>query len=433
MHIQQTRRDFLKRTSAIGVGAWITTGAAATGQSRSANEKLNVGFIGANGRGARNLAAVAESENVVALTDVDQLRLAESAEQHPAAARYADFRRMLDNENLDAVVVSTPDHTHAVAAIAAMKSGRHVYCEKPLAHSVYEARRLAEVAEETGAVTQMGNQSHGTDRLRSVVEIVRSGALGPIHQVVCWSNKQFSGGERPVDRPSAPDSLDWDLWLGPAPQRPYHPSYVPFYWRGWWDFGSGNFGDMGCHIIDAPYWALELEHPTSILAAGPPPHQESSPTAMVVRYEFPERGDQPPVSLTWYDGDWAPPYDQIDDAPLPAQGSLIMGEKGQLLFPHVRGDIGLFPRERFTDFQKPDPTLPRPEHHHAEWIEACKGQGETLSNFAYGGRLTEVILAGVVSYRLGKRLEWDGPAMRATNAPEAEYLIRPEMRPGWEV
>lgn len=430
MQIQQTRRAFLKRTSAIGIGAWIATGGATAG---SANDKLNVGFIGANGRGARNLAAVAETENVVALADVDQLRLAESADRHPAATCYADFRRMLDTENLDAVVVSTPDHTHAPAAIAAMQSGHHVYCEKPLAHSVYEARRMAEVAEETGAVTQMGNQSHATDRLRSVIEIVRSGALGPVHQVICWSNKQFSGGDRPTERPSVPESLNWDLWLGPAPERPYHPSYVPFYWRGWWDFGSGNFGDMGCHIIDAPYWALDLEYPTSILAAGPPPHAESSPGAMVVRYEFPERQGEPPVSLTWYDGEWAPPYEQIDDAPLPNQGSIIFGEHGQLLFPHVRGDIGLFPRERFAGFELPEPMLPRPEHHHAEWIAACKGQGEPQSNFAYGGRLTEVILAGVVAYRLGKRLDWDGPAMRATNAPEAEFLIRPEMRPGWEI
>lgn len=430
---QQTRRDFFKRTSAIGIGAWITTSSFTWGAGRSANDKLDVGFIGANGRGARNLAAIAETEHVVALCDVDALRLAESAERHPSAARYADYRRMLDDEKLDAVVVSTPDHTHAVAAVAAMQSGRHVYCEKPLAHAVYEARRMAEVAAETGAVTQMGNQSHGTDRLRRVVEIVRSGMLGPVHQVVCWSNKQFSGGDRPAETPPVPEHLDWDLWLGPAPERPYHPDYVPFTWRGWWDFGSGNFGDMGCHIIDAPYWALELDSPTSILAAGPPPHPESSPTALVVRYEFPEQGDRPPVTLTWYDGQWAPPFDQIDDVTLPPQGSLIMGEQGQLLFPHSSGDVQLFPRERFADAEMPEPTLPRPPHHHAEWIAACKGEGRTYSDFAYAARMTEMILAGVVAYRLGKPLEWDGPAMRATNAPEADALIRPEMRAGWEI
>ncbi len=433
MPLAHTRREFLKHSSSIGIGAWLAAASPVWAEDRSANEKLNVGVIGADGRGAANLAAVAETENIVALCDVDEARLEKAAEKHGAAAKYADFRRMLDAERLDAVVVSTPDHTHAVAAVAAMQRGLAVYCEKPLAHSVYEARAMADAARQYGVVTQMGNQSHATDRLRKVVEIVRSGLLGPIHQVVCWSNKQFSGGDRPRETPPVPDTLDWDLWLGPAPERPYHPTYVPHYWRGWWDFGSGNFGDMGCHIIDAPYWALELDYPATILAGGPPPHAESSPTSLVVRYQFPARGDQPPVMLTWYDGEWAPPYEMVDDVPLPAQGSLIMGETGQLLFPHISGAIRLFPQERFADVKLPDPTLPRPAHQYAEWIEACKGRGGALSDFAYGGRMTEMIMAGVVSYRVGKKLAWDGPNMRATNCPEADMLIRPTFRAGWEV
>ena len=369
MLTRHTRRQFIKRASAVSVGAWIATGTPVWSESRSANEKLDVGVIGANGRGRANLNAVGETENIVALCDVDESRLEESAADFSSSATYADYRQMLEEEKLDAVIVSTPDHTHAPAAIAAMQAGLHVYCEKPLAHSVYEARRMAEVAKQTGVVTQMGNQSHATDRLRRVVEIVRSGQLGPIHEVVCWSNKQFSGGDRPTETPPAPDSLDWDLWLGPADDRPYHPDYVPFTWRGWWDFGSGNFGDMGCHIIDAPCWGLELDYPTSILAAGPPPHDESSPTALVVRYDFPARGERPPVRLTWYDGSWAPPYEMIDDVELPAQGALIMGEAGQLLFPHSRGDVVMFPQERFVDVDAPEPMFPRPPHHHAEWIE----------------------------------------------------------------
>ncbi|REJ70952.1 MAG: gfo/Idh/MocA family oxidoreductase [Planctomycetota bacterium] len=433
MLTRHTRRQFIQRASAVSVGAWIAAGTPVWSEARSANEKLDVGVIGAGGRGRSNLNAVGETENIVALCDVDSERLAQSAADYSTAATYSDYRAMLDEEKLDAVIVSTPDHTHAPAAVAAMQSGRHVYCEKPLAHSVYEARRMAEVARETGVVTQMGNQSHATDRLRRVVEIVRSGQLGPVHEVICWSNKQFSGGDRPTESPPVPPTLDWNLWLGPAAERPYHPDYLPFTWRGWWDFGSGNFGDMGCHIIDAPCWALELDYPTSILAAGPPPHVASSPTALVVRYEFPARGERPPVRLTWYDGSWAPPYEMIDDVELPAQGSLIMGEEGQLLFPHTKGDTVLFPRQRFADLESPEPMFSRPAHHHAEWIEACKGRGETLSNFEYGGRMTEFILAGVVAYRMGRVLEWDGPNMTATNCPEADALIKPPMRKGWEV
>jgi predicted dehydrogenase len=431
MHRQHTRREFLRKTSAIAVGAWIGAAGTAWTEDRSAGEKLHIGIIGTAGRGAANLQAVAETENIVALCDVDEDRLAQAAAQHPRAARFMDFRKLLEQTQLDAVVVSTPDHTHAAAAIAAMQLGLHVYCEKPLAHSVYEARRMADVARESGVVTQMGNQMHATHRLRQVVEIVRSGLLGPVHEVVCWSNKQFSGGDRPGETPPVPSNLDWDLWLGPSAYRPYHSCYVPKYWRGWWDFGSGNFGDMACHIIDTPYWALELEYPTSILAAGPPPHAESAPTALVARYDFPARGDQPPVRITWYDGEWAPPYEMIDDVTLPAQGSLFMGERGQLLFPHVTGEITLFPREEFAGVKLLDPVLPRPAHHHAEWIEACKGRGRTLSDFSYGGRMSELVQAGVVAYRLGKRLDWDGPNMRATNAPEGDALIKPEFRSGW--
>jgi predicted dehydrogenase len=430
---QHTRREFIQHTSAIALGAWIGTAATTRGADRAPHEKLNVGVIGAGGRGAANLDAVAETENIVALCDVDHTRLAAAAERHPRAARFADFRKLLEHPGLDAVVVSTPDHLHAHAAIAAMQLGLHVYCEKPVAHSVYEARRMAEVAAQTGVVTQTGNQMHATDRLRQVVEIVRSGLLGPVHEVVCWSNKQFSGGARPSETPPVPETLDWELWLGPAPYRPYHSCYAPKYWRGWWDFGSGNFGDMGCHILDAPYWALELEYPTSILAAGPPPHAECTPTALVARYDFPARGSSPPVRLTWYDGEWAPPYEMIDDVTLPAQGSLIMGERGQLLFPHAKGEVTLFPQEEFSGIALPDPVLPRPASHHVEWIDACKGRGTALSDFAYGGRMTELLMAGVVAYRLGKRLDWDGPGLRATNAPEADALIRPEYRSGWSI
>lgn len=432
MTCQPTRRRFLESSAYAGLGVWAM-GNTARGEGRSAGEKLNVAIVGAAGRGGNNLAGVAPTENIVALCDVDAQRLGKAAEPFPQATRYSDFRKMLEQQDIDAVVVSTPDHTHAVIATAAMKLGKHVYCEKPLAHSVYEARVMAETAKENKVVTQMGNQLHASDHLRRVVEIVRSGALGTVGEVLCWSNKIFSAGDRPQETPPVPGHIAWDLWIGPAPMRPYHPTYVPFYWRRWWDFGEGNYGDMACHIIDPAFWALDLDYPTKVSAEGPPVHPDGAPDRLVVKYEFPARGERPPVKLTWYDGHQAPPFAAVEGVKLPGQGSLIIGSEGKLLLPHASGPIYLLPQDKFADYKDPEPTLARPATHHLEWIHAIKSGGAAESSFAYGGRMTEAVHAGLVAYRAGKSLDWDGPNMRAKNCPEADQLIRPTYRQGWSL
>lgn len=443
MSNQTTRRDFLRNASVVGAGVW-TSSLSSSARAATPNEKLNVAVIGVEGRGAANRDAVAKLENIVALCDVDETRLGKAGEKYPKAKRYVDFRRMLDQQrDIDAVVVATPDHTHAVCAIAAMQRGKHVYCEKPLAHSVYEARLMAKTARNQGIVTQMGNQMHASDKLRRVVELVRDDVIGKVRDVFVWSNKSFSGGDRPLETHAIPKYLHWDLWLGPAPYRPYHakrkgsekPTYSPFYWRGWWDFGTGNFGDMACHLFDAPYWALDLGYPDSMVAVGPPVHPEGTPPWVTVRYEFPAHGERPAVRLTWSDGVTGPPLTAVDGVKLPLQGSLLIGDKGKLLFPHMGGEIRLLPEERFIDVKLPARSLPRPheESPHAEWIDGIKTGSKVFSNFDYGAQLTETIMAGVVAYRIGRQLQWDGPNMKATNCPEADGFIRPQFRKGWEV
>jgi predicted dehydrogenase len=326
-----------------------------------------------------------------------------------------------------------------VIGVAAMKSGRPLYCEKPLAHTLHEARVMAETAAKTGVVTQLGNQGHASDRLRRVVELVRAGGIGPVREVFTWSAKtesRFSPGDRPAESNTPPAHVHWDLWLGPAPERPFHPTaYHPRNWRGWWDFGEGNFGDMACHILDAPFWALDLEYPERVSTEGPPAHPESAPPWLIVRFGFAARGTQPPVTLTWFDGTKAPPQHLIagtrEKLKLPAQGALFVGEKAKLLFPHSTGDIQLLVGTETQPVEFPEPTLPRPASHHAEWIEACKQQGRTYSSFDYGGRLTEAALAGVVAHRTGQSLQWDGRQMKAINCPQAEQFVRYEFRRGW--
>lgn len=434
---QRTRRDFLKATAAAGIGAW--SGSALQAASTSANEQLNVAFVGVAGRGARNLAALAPMVNVAALCDVDSQRLSAAAADYTNARTWGDFREMLDQQpDLDAVSISTPDHWHAAIAISAMRLGKHVYCEKPLAQSIYEARLMAKMAAETGVITQMGNQRHGEGRLRTAVEMIRAGMIGDVSEVHVWSGKSlsFSPGDRPTTVDPVPDWLNWDLWLGPAPHRPYHKdTYAHFNWRGWWDFGTGNLGDMGCHLFDCAYWALGLEFPSTIQAEGPPVHPDSSPNGLTCRYEFPSRGGRPPVTLTWYDGKHAPPWETIEGVKnLPDQGTLIIGKKGNLLFPHNE-PIELIVKGRSISFTPPEQTLPRvagENPNHAEWVNAIRGDAKTFSNFAYAGRLTEVVKAGVVTYRSGQPIDWDGPNMKATNCDAADALIRPKFRKPWD-
>lgn len=429
-----TRREFIKRSAQYGVGLWLV--AHSWTPTYAQNEKLNIGIIACGGRGWGNTDGVTH-ENIVALCDVDENPLGEAAKRFPHAYRYVDLRQMLDERHreIDAVVISTPDHTHAVATMASMQLGKHVYCEKPLTHSVYEARKLAETAKRYRVVTQMGNQAHASDGLRRAVEIIQSGAIGAIREVHASTDRPIwpQGIDRPTDTPPVPPNLHWDLWLGPAPERPYHPVYHPFNWRGWWDFGTGALGDMGCHILDTAFWALELGAPVSVEAEGEPHHRETGPKWSIIRYEFPARKGKPPVTLYWYDGGKLPPKDLAEGIDVHANATLFIGEKGKIWYPH--GDEAvLLPREKFADYQPPQPTIPRaPKGHHQEWIDAIKTGSKAWSNFEYAAALTEMVLLGNVALRVGHKINYDARRMKVTNCAEAEKYIRREYRKGWSL
>ena len=426
-----SRREALGRAAVAGVGFWVSAGSSAGAESKSPNEKLRIAGIGVGGRGAADVNGVA-GEDIVALCDVDERRAGKTFERYPRAKRYRDFRKMLDElENqIDAVVIGTPDHTHAPAAAMAMRMGKHCYCEKPLTHSVHEARVVTRLAEENQLATQLGTQIHAQDNYRRVVELVQSGAIGQVRQVEVWFPGGYGGMDRPKDTPPVPPGLDWDLWLGPAPYRPYHPAYVPGKWRAWWDFGSGTLGDFGCHYMDLPFWALKLRYPTSVEAEGPTPHPETTPRWLTVRYEFPARGDLPPVKLTWRNGsENLPPIVKERNVPRWRAAVLFVGSEGMLLADY--GKRRLLPESQFADFKPPEPTIPASIGHHREWVEACKTGKPTTCHFGYSGPLTEAVLLGNVSYRIGCKLQWDAAQLKATNCPEADRYLRREYRKGW--
>jgi len=428
-----SRRRFLQRSSLSLGGVALAAPFVLRGQATTS--KLNLGFVGAGGKGVENVKNLAD-QNVVALCDVDENLLTAAAQKYPGARQYRDFRKMLEQKDIDAVVVTVPDHAHAVAAMAAMRLGKHVYCEKPLTHDIYEARQMAAAALEHKVATQMGNSGHASEALRSAVDWVKAGVIGPVREVHAWSNRPIwpQGISRPTDQPPVPRYLDWDLWLSTAPERPFNPAYHPFNWRGWWDFGTGALGDMGCHIIDAAYWALELGQPDWVEAESSPVNSETAPKWSIVRYQFPARGRLPAVKLTWYDGGKLPPRELTHDYPepkFPENGSLFVGEKGRLIL--TQGKTRLLPESAWKDFQPPPRTIPQSPGHYLEWIAAARGGPAALSNFAYAGPLTEAVLLGNISLRLGKRIEWDGRNMQARNAPEAAALVRREYRKGWSL
>jgi predicted dehydrogenase len=434
MNRHTNRRDFLKRSALAGAGFCVAAGAAAT-EARGPNEKLNIGIIGVHSRGAANMASVS-GENIVALCDVDEKYLAEAAKKYPRAKTYVDWRKLLEQKDIDAVTVSTAEHTHALASVMAMQCGKHVYCEKPLAHSVYEARRMREVSRETKVATQMGTQIHATDNYRRVVELVRSGAIGPVREAHVWVEQGIEGPRsRPPETPPAPENLHWDLWLGPAPWRPYHPCYFErrsMSWQNWWDFGNGALGDMGSHLIDLPFWALELQYPTTIEAEGPlPVRSETYPDWLIVRWEHPARGKRPPVKLTWYDGHQRPKSPAGIDLAKWHLGIMFVGDKGTLLANYARWI--LLPEGEFKDFQPPKPWLAPSLGHHQEWIHACKTGAPTLCNFDYSGALVEHNLLGTVAFRAGKKLQWDPQALTVRNCPAADRFLRQPYRSGWTI
>jgi predicted dehydrogenase len=437
-----TRRRFT-RALFTAAGAIATAPAFLRGQNL--NNKLNVAIIGSGGRGASNLESVS-SENIVALCDVNAKNLDAAAVKHPRASRVVDFRRLFERaRDFDAVVVSTCEHTHAFATMLALQHGKHVYCEKPLTHDIWEARRIREAAAKTKVATQMGIQIHATENYRRVVELVQGGAIGPVHEAHVWVSRAWGWQseedakrhkdivwvtERPSETQPVPAGLDWDLWLGPAPERPFHSVYFPGpKWYRWWDFGNGTMSDLGSHWNDLPFWALKLQAPLTIEASGPPPHPEIAPASMSATYEYGARGELPPVRLTWHQGENKPEIWKSGGIPQWSDGCLFIGSKGMILADY--GKHVLLPEKDFAGFQRPAPTIPRSPGHHAEWIGACKTGKQASANFEYSGWLTEANHLGNVAYRAGKKLEWDIDKLAARNAPEADRFIRRHYRKGW--
>lgn len=416
-----TRRTFVTTLAGLYV-----TGAYA--RKLSPNDKLNIGVIGVAGRGGENLSGVA-SQNIVALCDVDDRNLAAAAAKHPSAKTYSDFRRLIDQKDLDAVVISTPDHTHAVAAVAALKSGRHLYCEKPLTHTISECRRVRELAQKQKLVTQMGTQIHAGTNYRRVVELVQGGVIGSVEEVHVWAS---GAGKWPKGPPELPAYLHYDLWLGPVRERPYNPEFVPLNWRYWWAFGGGTLADFGCHFMDLPHWALDLRYASSCeLVDGPPVDEEHPPRWLIVRYQYPARDEKPPVKLTWYHGGKQPALLSPEQAAKWKSGVLFIGKKGMIMSDYNKHV--LLPEKDFEGFTRPEPFIKDSIGHHLEWIEACKTGGPTTCNFDYSGALTETVLLGNVTYRVGKKLEWDPKKLRAANCPEADRFIQHEYRKGWKL
>ena len=427
-----SRRDFFRAAALAGTA--VSTSTLLRGPqlradvTRSPNERLNLAVIGVAARGAANLSGVS-SENIVALCDIDAARLGKAAEEYPKAQTTDDFRRLFDIKNLDGMVVSTPDHMHAIPVARALRQGLAVYCEKPLTHSVYEARVISRLTEEKKAVTQMGNQihNHPAANYRRVVEMIKAGMIGPVRRVHVWQGGSAKPGQR-VGEAEVPTGINYDMWLGPAPYRPFHLSHFHFNWRYWWDFGGGQLGDFCCHFLDLPYWALDLEYPTAVAATGEKAHDGDNlcPGRMRVEYEYPARGDLPPVHITWYHGGWKP-----KGAEVYGKGSAVLfeGTDGRLLADYTTRKLFM---QAGKDAHPVKPSIPDSIGHHREWIEAVKTGGPTTCNFQYGAKLTEAGLLGNVSYRAGqRRLEWDAAQMRATNVPEADEFLRREYRKGW--
>ncbi|GMV96544.1 MAG: Gfo/Idh/MocA family oxidoreductase [Phycisphaerae bacterium] len=433
------RRELLGRAAAV-VGGLSMAGCArpvkgpALVSGGSPNEKLNLGIIGVNGRGKANIDGL-KSENVAALCDIDARYLAEAATRFPRARTYADWRKLLEQKDVDAVVISTADQVHALAAVMAMKLGKHVYCEKPLAHSVHEARVVREtyLACRGKVATQMGTQIHATENYRRVVELVQGGAIGPVREAHVWCNRVGPGGNLPSGSKPVPDYLSWDLWLGPAPYRPYHPDYLPgnLVWNRYWDFGNGTLGDMGSHLIDLAFWALDLGDPTTVEAQGSPVSPVTNPRWLIATWEHPARGGRPAVKVTWYDADKRPESPPGIDLKPWGIGVMFVGDTGRLLADY--GKHILLPKNDYRGFTPPKAEIPPSPGHYEEWIRACKTGSPTLCNFDYSARLIEHNLLGNVAYRVGRKLTWDAANLKAIGCPEADAFIRREYRKGWTI
>ncbi len=441
-----TRRRLLGAASAAAVtvvSRHVLGGANRTPPS----EKLNIAGIGVGGMGGSNLRNL-QSENIVALCDVDHAYAAKTFKRYPKAKVHTDFRKMLEaQKDFDAVLVATPDHTHAVISMAAIKAGKHVYCQKPLTHDVHEARMLAKAAREAGVTTQMGIQGHSGEGARLICEWIWDGAIGRVREVDAWCSLSYypwghagwssRWGRRPKETPAVPASLDWDLWIGPAPMRPYHPAYHPAVWRCWLDFGCGMMGDRGAHTLDPVFWALKLGQPTSIEATSLGLNSDTHPLASIVTYQFPARGDLPPVKLTWYEGLRAPRPAELEDGRAMGDregGVVFKGDKGKLTCGTYGNGPRLIPESRMKDYKRPPKTLPRVKgSHEMDWVRACKSGKPAGAGFDYSGPLTEICMLGNAARRIDARIEWDAENLKVTNLPEANKYIRTEYRKGWSL
>ena len=441
-----SRRNFVKHTSTGALGFYFLP-KGMLGKNAPSN-KLNIAGIGVGGMGAANLKQC-EKENIVALCDVDHDFSAPVFKKYSRANVYTDYRKMLENQkDIDAVIIATPDHTHAVITMIAMEMGKHVYVQKPLTHTVYEARRLTEAAHQFGVQTQMGNQGHSSEEIRLLKEWIEDGIIGPVREVYGWTDRPVGGRPwsnflvqaKPEDKPPRPNTLNWDLWLGPASYRAYHPDYHPGKWRAWMDFGTGAMGDMGCHILDPAFWALDLGAPSVVQATSthwePDVESQTYPRASIVRMDFPARGNKPPVKLTWSDGRILPPVPSEfkSGQEFPPSGALLIGDDGVILHgSHGARNLKVFPEELMTEYNKPDKTIRRVEGSHEEdWIRACKDGNTASSDFNYGGPLTEMALLGMIAIRVkNQRLLWDSQALHFTNNEEANRYVHKEYRKGW--
>ena len=427
------------------------TGPASGGTPPS--QKLNIAGVGVGvkGKGKDNIAAC-ETENIVALCDVDEQYASETFNKYPRAKKWRDFRRMLDEQKeIDAVIVATPDHNHAVVAMAAMQRGKHVYVQKPLTRTVSEARALTEAARKYKVATQMGNQGHSSEEIRLMCEWIWDGAIGNVREVHCWTNRPVwpQGIDQPRETSPVPATLDWDLWIGPSPSRPYHPCYHPFNWRAWIDFGAGALGDMGCHVMDAAFWSLKLKYPVSVEASHSyevremwkrVENKETYPTASMVHYQFPAREGMPPVKLHWYDGGILPerPEELEPERTLTQSGTIFVGDKGKIICGQYGENPRVIPESKMREYKRPPRTIPRiekgSEGHEQDWVRACKGGPPASSNFDYSGPFTETVVMGNLAVlRPEHKLLWDGENMKITNDDEANGFIRPPYRQGWNL
>jgi predicted dehydrogenase len=445
------RRDFVK-SAAVGTAAFSVLGGYASGKSVAVplNRKLNIAGIGVGGMGKANLKAIAESENIVALCDVDWDYAKKIFRLYPDAKRYKDYRVMFDEmgDKIDAVVIATPDHTHACIAMEAMRRGKHVYVQKPLAKTVYEARMLTEAARKYGVVTQMGNQGHSDEGARLICEWIWDGAIGDVREVHAWTDRPVwpQGLARPKKGMPVPKTLDWDLWIGPAPHRSYHEIYHPWDWRAWVDFGTGALGDMACHVLDPVFWALKLKYAVSVQGSyatnvikkwEKQEINESYPLGSVIHLEYPARGSMPPVKIHWYDGGLMPerPEELEEGRRMSSTGVIFVGDKGKLMCDCYGKSPQLIPYSKMKAYKRPAKTLERIKvSHEMNWVEAIKKGGKATSNFDYAGPFTEMVLMGnLCLHKPGHKILWDGENMKCTNFPELNKYVNPRYRKGWHL